>query len=65
MSSGTSASRTERADEFEQALVRPVQVLEHQQGRLLAGKRLEESLSGGEQVLSVIDGVLGEAREDR
>ena len=54
-----------RADKFEQALIRPLQILENQQRRLLARQRLEETPHRGEQVLSLLDSVVGEPRDDR
>ena len=55
----------EPLDEFQQAVIRPLQILEHHQRGLLARESLEEPLGGGEQNLPVVHRVLRETGEDR
>ncbi len=53
--SGTSAHPVdELVDEVEQALVGPVQVLEHEDERPLLGERLEEAPPGGEGLAAAV-----------
>ncbi len=58
-----SAGRTACSSSAEQAVVRPLEVLEHEHERAPLGERLEEPAPGGERLAAVIGGQLLVARE--
>ena len=55
----------ELVDEFEQPVVRPVEVFEHEHERAVLGERLEEAPPGGERLTPAVGGARGPACSDR